>query len=342
MLKKVLLWSFILLPSLMAGALLVLLASAAWIIVLLNDPQRFAKASEPLQTLAREVYERQRHIWQAQSKCIMFDEVLFYKPRPGQCVFNNLEYATVLTFDSRGFRESSQPGQQTEQSAPGRIVVLGDSQAMGWGVQDRETFSSVLASEHGFQVFNLAVSSYGTARELLRLRREFELQAGDIVVIQYHPNDLEENLAFLKPGGLPPRSPVDLGRLAHTAQDYGVLQVSASVGFILKGQFIEYLFGDTKQESLSDEFQVQTFLSVVERFPELEKVRLVVCEVDNFGHISEFPEILEQRSGGRITVLHPRWESSDFFRLDNHLNAEGHRKLAGIVAAAVLSGRAVN
>jgi len=326
----------------MAGALFVLLGSALWIIVLLNDPQRFGKASEPLQSLTREVYERQRHIWQAQSECIMFDAVLFYKPRPGQCIFNNLEYSTVLTFDSRGFRESSLPVRRTNQSTPRRIVVLGDSQAMGWGVQDGETFASVLASEHGFQVFNLAVSSYGTARELLRLRREFQLQAGDVVVIQYHPNDLQENLAFLKPGGLPPRAPIDLGRLAHTAQDYGVFQVSASIGFILKGKLIKYFFNNAKEESGSDESQVQTFLSVIEQFPELTKAQLVVCEVDNFGRINSFLEILEQHSGGRITVLHPRWESSDFFRLDNHLNASGHRKLAEIVAAAVLSERAAN
>lgn len=335
MLRGVIFWFLILLPAVIASAVCMMVAIAAYVIHITYDAGAFNKSNSVFQTLARDVYERQRAIWQAQNDCILFDEVLFYKPRPGTCIFNNVEYSTVLAFDGRGFRRSAPPSNGKVLSR--RIVVLGDSQAMGWGVQDEETFASVLGAEHGFAVFNLGVASYGTARELLRLRREFTIQHGDILVIQYHPNDLQENLAFLNPGGLPIRSPADLGRLAHTAQNYGVLQVSASIGFILKGKIIEGLFNHTKEEAVSAEKHVEAFLSVIERFPELENVQLIVCEVDNFGRITPFPEILNRRSEGRITVLQPTWEAADFFRLDNHLNARGHRKLARLIASTVLS-----
>lgn len=328
--KNTLFWLLVLMPLALASGILALIVTAWWLIALMKDPERFAKAGGTVQQLARDVYERQRSIWQAQNECIIFDSILFYKPKPGSCKFGNLEYSTVMTFDSSGFRKTS-PASKINRQNLHRIIVLGDSQAMGWGVRDEETFASLLASEHGYEVFNLAVASYGTARELLRLRYEFKIEKGDIVVIQYHPNDLIENLAFLEGDGLPVRQPKDLARLAHTPQDYGILHVSASIGFTLKGKLLATLHG-YDDKPVSSEKHVDTFLSVVDQFPELNDVRLVVCEVDNFGNTSQFSHILKRQAGHRMDVLEPMWNKSDFYRLDNHLNAQGHRKLASLIA----------
>ncbi len=183
MLKKAAFWSVVFLPGVISCGLLLLISTAAFVIYISRDAVAFTQAVVPFQELARDVYERQRSIWQAQSHCIVFDEVLFYKPRPGKCEFNNIEFSTVLTFDSQGFKQTSPPIRNNHRPFRRRVIVFGDSQAMGWGVQDEETFASVLAAEHGFEVFNLAVASYGTARELLRLQKEFDLQSDDIVVI---------------------------------------------------------------------------------------------------------------------------------------------------------------
>lgn len=338
MLRRGLIWAIVLLPAMVAGGLLLLIATAVFVIHITSDAEAFSRTVGSVQSLARDVYERQRSIWQAQSGCIEFDEVLFYKPRPGKCVFHNIEYSTVLTFDTHGFRQTSSPVRlDDERATRGRIVVLGDSQAMGWGVQDEETFGSVLAKEYGFEVFNLAVASYGTARELLRLRKEFNLRKGDVVVIQYHPNDLRENIAFLKSGKLPARAQSDLVRLAHAPQRYGVLQVSASIAFILKGKLMKAFFGNTDGEVASGKNQAQIFLDVAEHFPELAQTRLVVCEVASFGDATSFAEDLKRLTEGRMRVLNPVWENSDFYRLDDHLNAKGHRRLANLIAATILS-----
>jgi len=338
MLKKGLFWSVVFLPAMIACALLLLIATAGVVIHITDDAEAFSRAVMPLQQLARDVYERQRSIWQAQSGCIIFDEVLFYKPRPGTCVFDNIEYSTVLTFDTNGFRQTALPVRlDDDRPNRGRVVVLGDSQAMGWGVQDEETFGSILATEYGFTVFNLAVASYGTARELLRLRKEFDLQKGDVVVIQYHPNDLRENLAFLKSGVLPARSPSDLGRLAHTPQRYGVLQVSASIAFILKGKLARAVFGDSDGEEGGVEHHAETFLAVSNHFQELAQAKVMVCEVASFGQATSFTEDLKRLTEGRMSVLKPVWETTDFYRLDDHLNAKGHRRLANLIASTILS-----
>lgn len=335
MLKRGILWALVLLPGLLACVVVLLVAVAISVIHVINNAEAFAGTIEPIKQLARAVYERQRSIWQAQSGCIAFDEVLFYKPRPGKCEFNNVEYATVLTFDSRGFRETGLSGDKARRPFRGRVVVLGDSQAMGWGVQDEETFANVLAAEYGFEVFNLAVSSYGTARELLRLEREFILQRGDVVVIQYHPNDLHENRTFLKEGGLPGRVPSDLDRLAHTPQGYGVMQVTASIALILKGRLMQAFSGLPENEDGGAEHHAETFVAVTHRFPFLEQARVVVCEVASFGQATSFADDLVRLADGRVSVVKPVWEAGDFYRLDDHLTARGHRKLAGLIAAAV-------
>jgi hypothetical protein len=334
MLKKVVFWSVVILPSVMVGAFALLIAIAAYEIHIIRDAEAYARAAVPFQKVARDVYTRQRSIWQAQSHCIVFDEVLFYKPRPGKCEFNNIEFSTVLTFDNRGFRKTSPPMQQgRDRPHRGRIIVLGDSQAMGWGVQDEETFASLLASEHGFEVFNLAVSSYGTARELLRLRKEFDLQKGDTVVIQYHPNDAKENFWFVNRGALRPHSPSDLGNLAHFPQRYEVPEVSTSIALHTLGDFKRKLFGNY---SVGGDL-AETFLAVIDHFPELAHAKVVVCEVPDFGEATSFTDKLQRLAGDRLTVLEPVWETSDFYRLDAHLNSIGHHKLANLIAATILS-----
>lgn len=338
--RRVFLWGIVLAPALMLFLIGAILCAAFAVKHIMADGEAFAKAGEVLQALARDVYERQRAIWQAQRECIEFDAVLLYKPKTGKCIFRNLEFSTVLTFDGRGFRQKGSLPYQGKNESSGRVIVLGDSQAMGWGVQDEETFASVLATEYSLDAFNLGVSSYGTARELLRLRKEFELRSGDVVFIQYHPNDLSENRAFLKQERMPARSPADLDRLSHTAQEYGVFQVSASIAFIMKGRVMKRLLSNGEDEVFSGAIHTDTFLSVLDRFPELKQVRVVVCEVDNFGRDESFADDLDRRRKDGITVLRPRWEATDFFRLDGHMNARGHRKLAGMIAEVVSSGQA--
>lgn len=131
-----------------------------------------------------------RNIWQGQPGCVTFDESLIYKPANGRCAFRNVEFDTVLDF-SDGIR-SHEP----TNSARRGIAVLGDSHAMGWGVNNNETFSSLLQTKLQRPVFNLAVSSYGTVRELLALEKSKIVGAVDTVIIQYSENDLDENMGF--------------------------------------------------------------------------------------------------------------------------------------------------
>ena len=60
-----------------------------------------------------------------------------YKPKSGECIFNNPEFQTKLKFDNfKRIRDQN----NKEINLNDYILVLGDSVAMGWGVNDDETF----------------------------------------------------------------------------------------------------------------------------------------------------------------------------------------------------------
>lgn len=74
------------------------------------------------------------------------------------------------------------------------IAVLGDSYAMGMGVNDDETFSAVLAAELGqqYRVLNCGSPGWGLTQEVRRFH-EYALAYGPrMVVLQFCANDPED------------------------------------------------------------------------------------------------------------------------------------------------------
>jgi hypothetical protein len=130
-------------------------------------------------------------VWQNKSDCVTFDKKLIYVPKIGTCNHENAEFNIDLKFTKNG-RFMPRINEENNKA----ILVIGDSHAMGWGVRDDETFSYVLQNLSKRPVYNLAVSSYGTAREVVRLNNSSVLNKADLIIIQYHENDLKENLQF--------------------------------------------------------------------------------------------------------------------------------------------------
>ncbi|WAS96145.1 alginate O-acetyltransferase AlgX-related protein [Nannocystis punicea] len=92
---------------------------------------------------------------------------------------------TTIHVNAGGYRGADWPEPQ-----PGEIVVVGDSQVFGLGVEDDETFSTRLAERTGRPVINAGVPTYGpreyleVARELLKSRRP-----ATVVVVLNFVND---------------------------------------------------------------------------------------------------------------------------------------------------------
>ena len=100
-----------------------------------------------------------------------------------------------------------------------RVVVIGDSQAWGYGVGDEETIPAQLArllNEDGrarWEVVNLGVGGYGTDQAFLKYLVQGRLYAPDVVVLSVFKNDPVENARTVAWGVETPRFYLDSGRL---------------------------------------------------------------------------------------------------------------------------------
>ena len=106
-----------------------------------------------------------------------------------------------VTTNSLGLRE----GERLRAKPPGtyRIVALGDSITMGWGVSQDMTFPAQLERQlnarppRGFpeglryEVLNLGVGNYNTVQEVMRLKNIGLDLAPDLIILGYFINDAE-------------------------------------------------------------------------------------------------------------------------------------------------------
>jgi hypothetical protein len=152
-------------------------------------------------TFGRGFYWLEINLIQWDPNCSQWDPELSYTLRPGTCTFTNPGFSIAYKINRLGVRDDEESLDAPE------VVVLGDSHAMGWGVEDYETFASHLEQMTGLKVLNTGISSYGTARELGLLQR-VDRSRLRYVLIQYCNNDFEENQTYVNSGGnLPRRSP---------------------------------------------------------------------------------------------------------------------------------------
>ena len=212
---------------------------------------------------------------------------------------------------------------------------------MVWGVNADETFASIIASKAEVPVLNLGVSSYGTVREIMRLRMHPRFQEANCIFIQYSWNDFQENSVFLARGSLPAPTPERFQQLVF---DYGRSQmhfldvlrqtfdmmVDYPIAFFLNIVGLhEFPLGDddlleskggTPREEVED---IKAFLAVLALFPELNDKNLFVVGP------GRFVSALKRGSlPGNVFPIQVELAPTDWYTLDMHPNKMGHREIA--------------
>ena len=76
------------------------------------------------------------------------------------------------------------------------IVILGDSQSFGHGVNDGEEYAVILEQHLGndFDVINLGSGGWGITQQIRRFYELGQLYSPKVVILQFSRNDLEDNL----------------------------------------------------------------------------------------------------------------------------------------------------
>ncbi len=108
------------------------------------------------------------------------------------------EYKINIQTNSKGMRC---PYDIQYEKKPGvkRIVLLGDSFGMGYGVSYEQMFTSRLAyylKEKGIavEIVNLSTSGHGNAEELIVLQEEGIKYHPDLVLLSWHSTDFDDNI----------------------------------------------------------------------------------------------------------------------------------------------------
>ena len=121
------------------------------------------------------------------------DELLGWAQRPGQSgTLDHPDFSVRVEISAQGLRDREYPVARV----PGlrRMLVLGDSFAWGFGVERQEVFDALLEARHpDWEIIDAAVSGYGTDQQLLYFEHRGARFQPDVVLLFFHPNDVEDN-----------------------------------------------------------------------------------------------------------------------------------------------------
>lgn len=277
-------------------------------------------------------------IWQFKTDCAKSDDQLIYRPKIGECHFSNIEFETTINFNALGRQTGSTIGNNNN-----AIAVLGDSHAMGWGVNDAQTFSAVLEDELDRTVYNLGVSSYATERELMLFSEHPEIESIETVIIQYSYNDYSSNSKF--------PLDIDLGltRYSSASEIYEPYRSSTLPRSILSsyGVFFRALLPGISPDArlLSERYSgtepdhVEGILRVLSAYTDILSGKdIYVFYVNSHGQTdSSFNGWVQDRNLNDIHIkfVELSFEDNHFFQIDDHLNVSGHesvgRQLSSII-----------
>lgn len=269
-----------------------------------------------------------------------YDDQLGYILKPGEHIFNSKEFKTSFIVNSVGLRDKEQDLEKPD------VVVLGDSYAMGWGVEESDSFGSVLQKKLNVKVLNAAISSYGTAREFLLLSK-LKIQP-KAIVIQYCENDFDENKSFVENNYSLNVMQKDVFFKLEKSHQKEVLYypgkyIRKFFPIIIRTLKREYI-KKSESNSIKDySVDAQYFYKITEYFSKKSYKNIPIYVLDLSGpdidvHQSKsflncLIQVVENNKNNNIKVIQNYHldEVQDHFQLEVHINKNGHQKVATVL-----------
>ena len=269
--------------------------------------------------------------------CSKYDFEVNYRFKPGQCRHQSWEFDVTIKGNSKGF-----PDDEASLTAP-EIIIVGDSYAAGWGVEQEQAFPAQLERISDKKVLVAAAPSYATGRELALLN-DMDLSAVETVIIQYSENDAFENFEVFKNEALTPIhhlvyrsiSKTNLKRKRYLQRPY------------FPGKYIYLVYLAFQQPAApappNDYSKAEHLLTIIERskLAELKDVPIIIVSIYE-GHKSDqaiinaidkrLEESPQSSINSRITTLptSAHLTDQDYFILDDHIRPSGHQKVAELL-----------
>ena len=257
-----------------------------------------------------------------------YDSLLGWAHEPGEeGIFETAEFRTSVRINEKGLRD--RPPSYERQNDIERILVLGDSFAWGYGVEESERFSQLLEKSLDVEVINAGVSGYSTDQELLWYRSEGIKYETDLVLLIIAGNDVGDNdREIVSTIYYKPKFVFENGQLV--AKGYPVPKTSP------QGRFIYSL----SQRSALTYFLVQRYYDFISLYSKMkidsdyvnspvsgisaksEPFKLTIALID------EIQKIAHQRKAKFMIVATDRWwdsQSTETYKdFINALRTEGY------------------
>jgi hypothetical protein len=137
-------------------------------------------------------------VWADHGPLFYLDPVLGFAVHPGQYEINEKidgeRHRFQLTINNGGLRATSYSSTQASR----HIYISGDSGIFGWGLNDEDTIPWLLQGRlPQYEVVNWSLTRYSTVHALLQLQQvRAQIAPEDVVVLTYHPTDVETNVAL--------------------------------------------------------------------------------------------------------------------------------------------------
>jgi lysophospholipase L1-like esterase len=252
-----------------------------------------------------------------------YDPLLGWAHQPGQeGIFETPQFRTVVRINENGLRDRDHSYERENDIE--RILVLGDSFAWGYGVEESERFSQLLEESLGVEVINAGVSGYSTDQELLWYENEGIKYETDLVILVLAGNDVGDNeRQLVNTIYYKPKFVIEEGKLIPTGYPvpktspqgrfiYSLSQRSALAYFLVQRYFDSLaLYGKLKVES---DHESSPVLSVnVEREPFKLTIAL----------LAEMRNIAESKNAKFMIVATDRWW--------NHASEETYKDFVAIL-----------
>jgi hypothetical protein len=304
-----------------------------------------------------------------------YDSLLGWAHEPGQeGIFETPQFRTAVRINENGLRDQEHTYERQNDNE--RILVLGDSFAWGYGVEESERFSQLLEKSLDVEAINAGVSGYSTDQELLWYRNEGIKYETDLVILVFAGNDLGDNdRQLVNTIYYKPKFVIEEGQLVPMG--YPVPKTSP------QGKFIYSL----SQRSALSYFLVQRYFDALASYRKVkvnsDQTNSPVSSIDaksepfklTIALIDEMRNIAESRKAKFVIVTTDRWWNSparetykDFISIlrtegflvldvesmpgfdpevmlipnDGHWNQAGHKFVAEKIEALIESNRLID
>jgi hypothetical protein len=329
--------------------LAVLVLLELYMLVLVRTPALLCRCPQSIINSMGHLYifSGERRIMQFLRGCGCFDADLGYILNQGEFVFSGREFCNRYRINSLGVRDDESSLDHPE------VVVVGDSFALGWGVEQDEMFSNVLKRMLGIDVLNTAVPSYGTVREMKMLQR-VNREHMKFLIIQYCNDDYEENRDFYLNGNL-------LKTMRReTFEKY--VDIHSSYKKYYFGKYLKLKLDkkiheakerrEKKREKKNitsipvDKDEAELFLhAIINSGLDLSGVQIIAFEMNGKNQMNVFTSTLKERIAGGIYPQYIRrmivldmseyLRRDNFYILDDHLTPEGNRVVAEVLLRTI-------